>query len=429
MIGFSDLRQRIEAHSPKTPRGKRLAAAAGVAAGSLLLSVSIFATGPRAVPEPPGEKVWPVSVVEIAPSALAPSFTAFGRIESAQVAQIQTDLAAPIAAVHVAEGDWVEAGAVLVELDAAELALAVQEREADLAEQRAALASVRTEQTLLEATADHYRSVYEVAQKKLARHRDLMEKRMIAQSILDEAIQQASAATIEYQKHLRTLNDIPNRIAEVQARIQRTTSLLERARLDLEHATIRAPFAGPVLKVAASPGNHTVFGAALVEMASATHMELRAQVPDAYAERLRRHLGEGKQVHATVRELPGAVLDLSRLAGNVRSNQSGFDAFFVASAEPALLRAGLGRVVNVTVRLPPEDGVVALPVQSIYENDRIYSVVDGRLEAVTVERVGDYADDDGAHGVLVRSEHLHAGQTIVTTQLPRAISGLRVEPI
>jgi hypothetical protein len=43
--------------------------------------------------------------------------------------------------------------------------------------------------------------------------------------------------------------------------------------------------------------------------------------------------------------------------------------------------------------------------------------------------VGDYADDDGAYRVLVRSEHLHAGQTIVTTQLPRAISGLRVEPI
>jgi hypothetical protein len=31
--------------------------------------------------------------------------------------------------------------------------------------------------------------------------------------------------------------------------------------------------------------------------------------------------------------------------------------------------------------------------------------------------------------VLVRGESLHAGQRIITTQLPKAISGLKVQPI
>jgi multidrug efflux pump subunit AcrA (membrane-fusion protein) len=429
MIGFSDITRRIAARSPRTPRGRRIAAGAAIAAGSTLLSVSIFATGPRATPEPPVEKAWPVSVVAIQPAELPPTISAFGRIESSQVTSLQSDLVAPIVAVHVAEGEWVEGGTVLVELDPHEFMLSVREREADLAEQHAALASVRTEQKTLAATAEHYRSVYEVAQKKLARHRDLMAKRMIAQSLLDEAIQQASAATIDYQNHLRTLADVPNRLAEARARLDRTTTLLERARLDLEHATIKAPFSGPVLRVAASVGNHSTLGAALVEMASAEHMELRAQVPDAYVPRLRRHTDAGATVRADVRELPDVSFELSRLAGNVRSGQSGFDAFFSVRGAPSLLRGGLGRVVSVTIALPPEADVVALPVQSLYGNDRIYRVIDERLDPVTVERVGEYANAAGEYRVLVRSPDLHTGETVITTQLPKAIGGLRVAPI
>jgi hypothetical protein len=87
--------------------------------------------------------------------------------------------------------------------------------------------------------------------------------------------------------------------------------------------------------------------------------------------------------------------------------------------------------------------VVALPVQSIYENDRIYAIrdvatndssqLDGagqeyRLEAITIERVGEAQAEDGQHRILVRSPEISAGQKIITTQLPRAISGLLVKP-
>jgi len=68
-------------------------------------------------------------------------------------------------------------------------------------------------------------------------------------------------------------------------------------------------------------------------------------------------------------------------------------------------------------------------VQSIYENDRVYQVVDDRLQALTVERVGDHATDAGEYRILVRGEGLRPGARIITTQLPKAISGLRVQPV
>ena len=99
-------------------------------------------------------------------------------------------------------------------------------------------------------------------------------------------------------------------------------------------------------------------------------------------------------------------------------------------------------MLELSITLPEEDAVVALPVQSIYENDRIYAIrdtasqdsgqLDGnpeyRLQAITVERVGEAQAEDGQHRILVRSPEISAGEKIITTQLPRAISGLLVEP-
>ena len=85
--------------------------------------------------------------------------------------------------------------------------------------------------------------------------------------------------------------------------------------------------------------------------------------------------------------------------------------------------------MNLTITLPPEADLVALPVQSIYENDRIYLVHNDRLKALTVERLGDHQTRAGEYRILVRSGELEAGQSILTTQLPKAISGLLVQPI
>lgn len=69
--------------------------------------------------------------------------------------------------------------------------------------------------------------------------------------------------------------------------------------------------------------------------------------------------------------------------------------------------------------------LLALPVQSIYENDRIYEVRENR-RAIAIERVGEYQTESGEYRILVRSHELNAGQKIITTQLPKAISGLLV---
>ena len=417
------LRRSLRRLWPTSPRNRRLAAGAAMLTGAALTSVSIFATGPTAVPEPRTEKAWPVAVMPAMPERRSPSFTAYGRVESSRVAELATDLVAEVAEVRVREGDWVEAGDLLVGLADAETSLLVAEREADLAEQRARLASIRSERDMLTRTLDQARSMHRIARDKLARHQELLDKRLISRSLLDEVVAQANQASIELENHERRLTDLPHRIAAQEALVAKSEALLARARLDLEKTRVRAPFSGPVLAVHVAPGDRTSLGVQLVDLADAGAFEVRVQVPDAYEPRFQRHLELGHGVSASLPN--GRELPLSRLARQVRPGQSGLDAFFALAAGGTM--PPLGRVVDLRIRLPEEADVVALPIASLYENDRVYAVEDSRLRAIDVERVGELHTPEGEYRVLVRSPELYQGRQVITTQLPKAVSGLLVE--
>ena len=415
-------------------RGRRFLAGVGFIVAALLASVSIFATGPTAVPEERREKAWPVSVLEVEPAPIRPTFTAYGRVESSNVTHLRTDLNAEVEAVHVREGDWVEAGAPLIRLNDRELQLDLLERQAELAELSAALESTRIEQEMFTESTEHYRSMRQVAQKKLERHQDLMAKRLISQSLLDEVTAQANQANIQYQTHMRTLADFPNRLAAQQAAVDRARAQVSQVELDIEKTTVRAPYGGPILGVFVAPGDRSNIGATLADIADASAFEVRVQIPERFGPRLHDNLRNSRIVTAVTAS--GSVLTLSRLSGHVKPGQSGLDAFFELQALEGAPNTALGRLLELAVTLPEEQAVVALPVQSLYENDRIYAVreqlIDAvpefRLEAITVERVGELQGRDGKYRILVRSPSLSAGQRIITTQLPRAISGLLVEP-
>lgn len=411
---------------PKNPRGKRAFIGAAFLSIAALTSASIFATGPKAEPETIDEKAWPVSVTTVEPQTIHPTIHAYGRVESSNVARIRTDWVAEVVEVMVREGDWVSKGDLLIKLSAREAELQLAARRADLAQYQATLRSIETEYRLQKQSTSHFESMQRIAQTKLERHEGMMEQRLISQALLDEVISQGNATHIQYQTHMRALADFPNRIAAQQARVAKAEALAGQADLNVEKTDVRAPFDGPILSVFVAPGDHSNLGTPLIEMAEAAGFEVRIQVPDAYADRFRQHLAEGKEITGIG---PGArVMTLTRLASQVQSGQSGVDAFFELPVDDGQPLPALNRLVDVHVTLPSEPEVVPLPVQSIYENDRIYQVIDSRLHAVTVDRVGELQGTDGSYHVLVRAPKLVAGAQVITTQLPKAISGLLVEP-
>ena len=421
------------AHNPQTasaaaaPPGWRRRQLLGGAALCVGLAASglILATGPDGAPEAPTETAWPVSVARVAPSELHPMFSSYGRVEARTTARLRADVRATVREVLVREGDWAEAGAVLVRLEREELALNERHAAARVAEQEAALSAANTEYDLLKRSSANYERMHQLSQQKLERQQELAAQRMIPQALLDDALAQASRDSIEYQNHTRALASFPAQIAARHASLEQASAALAQARLELRKSEVRAPFTGPVLDIAVAPGDRSDLGVVLLTLADASSFEVRAAVPPEQAEALRLALHSDQPVTARASGAP--LLRLTRLGRSVRPGQSGLDAFF--SFEDRSTLPELGRVLNLTASLPARQDLVAIPGQALYDNQRVYRVADNRLEAIAVEPVGEQRGPNDEYQVLVRAEALKGGESILTTRLPRAIDGLLVAPI
>lgn len=398
-----------------------------VLVAAALFSVLIYATRPQTEPQERVEKAWPVSIVVAEPRAISPTLLAYGKVESRQVANLKTSVSAPVDEVLAPEGTWVEEGDLLIRLDATELELALRKADSEYKRRVAVMIGVRNDYESARKMTAHHRELKEIADAKLERHLNLYEQRMISDAILDEVRQQASERAILLEQHLSKLANFPSLIEQHEAMVAEAKAILDKARLDVAQAEIRAPFAGRVIKTMAAPGDRIQPGEPLIQVADYDRIEIRASVPARTGNVLREQVRQGRTISA-LGELDGRLIELTldRLSGNVKVGQSGLDAFFEPVADTNL---DIGRVMNLSITLPPEEDVVALPIQAIYENDRVYKVEERRLVGINIEQAGDYIDQEGNFHVLVRSPELREGDRLITTQLPRAITGLLVDPI
>ncbi|MBS0002915.1 MAG: HlyD family efflux transporter periplasmic adaptor subunit, partial [Thioalkalivibrio sp.] len=224
----------------------------------------------------------------------------------------------------------------------------------------------------------------------------------------------------------QAIAEAPSRLAQAEARVQRAAAAAERARMDLARTEIRAPSAARVVEVHVSPGERARVGDALVRVYALDDLEIRASLPEMIVPRINDLLDEG--VYLSAEAMVGGRhirASLDRLAGETRSGEAGISAIFRVVEGGGELP--LNRFVSLRLSLPEETGSVVVPFESLYGRDRVYRVVDGRMQGLTVERLGQVTDLDGRTRALIRHPDLQDGDILVATRLPNAVDGLRVD--
>lgn len=193
------------------PRNKLWSRIAGGAAGRrsptavlalLALALGAAACAPERSHGEPEDPSVPVRVQPVERRSLARVVTLTGRLQASERVEIRPEVAGRILAFHRREGDAVEAGDRLVELDATEYRLEVERAEAALAQAEARL---------------------EDAERELARTRELFEQDILSQSALDRA-------------------EVETRIARADVKAARAARNL--AARHLADTKIRAPISG-----------------------------------------------------------------------------------------------------------------------------------------------------------------------------------------
>lgn len=388
----------------------------------------LMASKPKPPQGEPKEKAWLVETEPLQLGSHQAQISLLGTVQSPFDSQLSAVIQADVQTVNVREGTNVKKGQTLLQLDQREINARVLQRQADVQELRAALAAENTRhRSDLKALKEEQR-LLKVAQDAFKRQAKLKSSNLIAQERLEQAESAVAQSSLAVNARERAIDDHPNRLKQIQAGLKRAQASLNVAELDLARSTVSAPFDGVVTQVMVAPGDRVQVGQTLIKLFDINEVEIRAQLPDRFIPGISQALSAPENTGGITAKLDyfGQNLEakLLRLAGQSNAQAGGVDAFFKADTQQNLI---LNSTIRLYAHLPAINNSFTLPVSAIYGTNRIYKVANERIKAVEVEILGTQLTQGKRSRVIVAAnEHLNAGDLLVTTQLPNAISGLKV---
>ncbi|MGB5835149.1 MAG: biotin/lipoyl-binding protein [Thiohalocapsa sp.] len=382
------------------------------------------ATKPEQAPPQVQERVWRVEVRPASPRRLSPELELYGRVQTPDLLRAAASATAWVTKVAVRDGDSVRKGQMLVKLDERDFLHRIAQAQAEIAALEADIGSERNRFETDRLALVQEQRLLKISRDAVARQERLKKQKVGAEQALDEAEQAQALQALSVNNREMSLADHPSRLQALQSRLASANARLDELKLEYERATISAPYDGVVSGVEVTAGDQVSKGTVLLRMYAVGSLEVRARIPAPFQGELIEGLGGDEPLRARARVGGRDIaLRLDRLAGE--ADPSGVDGLFHVVADPELLR--LGQMLTLRLERPSRDDAVSVPFRAVYGGDRLYKLEDGRLIGVQVERLGGRIDDDGEETLLVHSPALRAGDLIVTTHMPNAVDGLRVE--
>ena len=285
-----------------------------------------------------------VQIEPIAARRVVQTVTATGRIQPVTQVNISADVSAKITRLEVEEGDWVEKGKFLLELD----------RERYLAEVESAEANLRAAQSQAKAVAE----TLVKAEKDLERSRSLFEQKLEPQAALDAAVASAEA---ERARHRSSVDQA-----------EQSRAALKQARDALSKTSIYAPMSGTVSKLNKEVGEIALGSQfqedVILELSNLTGMEALVDVDENDIVQL----ALGDEATIEVDALPGTTFkgEVTEIASSAKTSAQGtaeqkteFEVKIAITEPGAQLRPGMTASADVVTEV--RESVPAVPIQSV----------------------------------------------------------------
>jgi HlyD family secretion protein len=291
-----------------------------------------------------GEKSLEVQTAKAARKEIVQKVNATGRIQPRTQIKISADVSAKIRRIHVREGQWVEKGALLVELD----------RERYLAAVESAEANVRSAQ----ANATLAKQNAEQARKEFARSKELLARQLESEADYDA---KQTAFQVEEARTKAALEQVE------QAR-----AALKQSRDDLSKTTIYAPMSGTISELNKEEGEMALgsqFQAdVILVVADLSEMEARVDVDENDIVSIRK--GQPAEIQADALQeqpLEGSVHEIGSSANasgaGTQDQKTEFEVRIAIASPPPTLRPGMTATADIVTHTNPK--ALAVPLQSV----------------------------------------------------------------
>jgi HlyD family secretion protein len=290
------------------------------------------------------EELLEVQTAPVALESIVQKVNATGRIQPKTQVRISADVSAKIVSLHVEEGQWVEEGQLLVELDRERYEAAVESAEANV---RSAQSNARlVQQNMLKAEKDYDRAS------------DIVARKLESQSVLDT---NSAAYQVEVARYASALDQIE------QAR-----ATLKQANDSLSKTIIFSPMAGTISDLNKEQGEIAI-GSQFQEdviMVVADLNEMEAQVNVDENDIVGVQLGQKAEVEVDAlfgETLTGIVYEIANTANTdaqgTTNQKTEFEVKIAIEGETARLRPGMTASADISTRT--RDNAVGVPIQSV----------------------------------------------------------------
>lgn len=388
-------------------------------AGFLLLK----ATRPEPAEVSVSERSWLVQVQEIHPTEATPVLSLYGEVVAPDLQTITATLAGRIDRLPVREGQRVSEGDLLVALDSADIEPVLVQARAQVADLEA---QVRSEQVRYQNDRQSLvseKAILDNARRQFQRIQSLVDRNLASLEDLESATDTLARAELTVRTRERAIAEHPARLQSLEARLSQARASLMMAELDGERAISTAPFNGVVTGLKVAVGDRVSRNQALLSIYPIQGLEVRARVPQMYLQELTEALASGATLTA-IAEDSGQRFELVRFVG--LSDPAGTEAILKLTGDPGVLRPGA--LQPLLLQRPPRENLIAIPFSALYGADSVYIMNDDdRMQRVTVQRIGEAVSGNGERRLLIASGDLKPGMRLITTHLPNAITGLKVE--
>jgi HlyD family secretion protein len=329
----------------------------------LLLGFLVF----RAVQADRGDAV-EVRAEEVGPRDLVARVTATGHIEPRSSVEIQSDISGRIVRLPVEEGEDVEEGDLLLEIDPTQYAAAVRQARARLSEARSRAAQARAD--------------YLQAQREWERMEKLQERT-------------PDLVTAQEAEQARTRAEV--REAELEAAkhaVEQAEAALEEAQDRLDKTVIRAPMSGRITRLNVEQGETAIVGTMnnpgshLLTIADLSSMEAVVEVDETDVTQVSTGDSASVEIDAfpdstfagRVRKIGNSSMQPRSQAGGGQDDAVDFEVRILLSDPPEGIRPDLSATADVITDRRPD--ALAIPIISLTLQDTADLGEDWRGDAV-----------------------------------------------
>lgn len=392
----------------------------------VLAGIAVFALLKATRPEPAAvtatERSWRVAVQEVELATRVPVLALYGEVAAPDQQRITATLAGRVAEKSVSDGVRVHKGDLLLALDEADIGPAMDQARSQVADLEAQVRSEDVRYQNDQKALKSEKAILENARRQHERVRSLVDRNLASRENLEAATDGLARAELTVTSRERAIDEHPARLQSLEAKLTQARANLASVELDSDRARVRAPFEGVVTDVQVAVGDQVSPNQALFTLYPLAGLEVRARVPQVFQAELMAALERGEKLMAQSDD--GQPFRLARFAG--LSDAAGTEAVLELQGEPGALRPGALRAL--TLERPARDNTIAVPFSTIYGADSVYIMTDdNRMQRVPVQRIGEALSENGERRLLIASDQLRPGMRLITTHLPNAITGLKVE--